>query len=50
MIVDYSGRAVAKGKLSPGATTIQTTNLVNGMYIIQFSNGQHQYAEKLMKQ
>jgi hypothetical protein len=50
MIVDYSGRAVAKGKLSPGATTIQTTNLVNGMYIIQFSNGQQQYAEKLMKQ
>ncbi|MGZ3922728.1 MAG: zinc-dependent metalloprotease [Flavisolibacter sp.] len=50
MLVDYSGRTVARGILSPGATTIQTSNLVNGMYIIQFSNGQQQYAEKFMKQ
>ena len=50
IIVDYSGRTVAKGMVSPGLSTIQTTNLVNGMYIMQFSNGQQQYAEKLMKQ
>jgi hypothetical protein len=41
---------VAKGNLAQGATTISTSNLGNGMYIMQFNNGQQQYAEKFMKQ
>jgi hypothetical protein len=49
-IVDYSGRAVAKGNLLEGINNITTANLGSGMYMIQFSNGQEQYAEKIMKQ
>lgn len=49
-VVDYSGRSVAKGTLVQGVNNISTSNLGNGMYIIQFSNGQEQYAEKFMKQ
>jgi hypothetical protein len=49
-MVDYSGRAVAKGNLVQGVNTIVTSNLSDGMYIIQFRNGQEQYAEKFMKQ
>lgn len=49
-IVDYSGRSVRKGKLAQGTNSISTFELNNGMYIIQFSNGQDQYAEKFMKQ
>ena len=49
-IIDYSGRLVAKGNLMQGANTVPTSNFENGMYIIQFSNGQEQYASKFMKQ
>lgn len=49
-VVDYSGRTVAKGTLVQGINNINTSDLVSGMYIIQFSNGQEQYAEKFMKQ
>jgi hypothetical protein len=49
-IVDYSGRSVSKGNLVQGANHISTFELTNGMYIIQFSNGQEQYTEKFMKQ
>ncbi|HTM91675.1 MAG TPA: T9SS type A sorting domain-containing protein [Flavisolibacter sp.] len=49
-VVDYSGRTVAKGNLVQGLNSISTDNLSNGMYVIQFSNGQEQYAEKFMKQ
>jgi hypothetical protein len=49
-VVDYSGRTVSKGNLVQGINTVNTHELSNGMYIIQFSNGQEQYAEKFMKQ
>jgi hypothetical protein len=49
-VVDFSGRTIAKGNLAQGTNTIATSNLGNGMYIIQFSNGQERYAEKFMKQ
>ena len=49
-VVDYSGRMVAKGNLLQGNNSIVTSNLSNGMYIVQFNNGQEQYAEKFMKQ
>lgn len=49
-IVDYSGRTVLKGKLLQGMNQINTMSLSNGMYLIQFSNGQEQYVEKFMKE
>lgn len=49
-IVDYSGRTVSKGSLVQGMNIVNIASLVNGMYIVQFTNGQQQYAEKLMKQ
>lgn len=49
-IVDYSGRLVAKGNLIQGANMVSVSNFENGMYIIQFSNGQEQYASKFLKQ
>jgi len=49
-IVDYSGRTINKGKLVQGTNAISTFALGSGMYIIQFSNGQEEYAEKFMKQ
>lgn len=49
-VIDYSGRTVAKGNLVQGFNSIATYELNKGMYILQFSNGQEQYAEKFMKQ
>ena len=49
-VVDFSGRSVAKGNLVQGVNNISTAGFGNGMYIIKFSNGQDQYAEKFMKQ
>jgi hypothetical protein len=49
-IIDYSGKAMNKGNLVQGMNTISTLNLGDGMYIIQFSNGQEQFVEKFMKQ
>jgi len=50
VIVDYSGRSVVKGSVGQGANNISTSNLSNGMFVIQFSNGQQQFVEKFMKQ
>ena len=49
-VIDFSGRAVAKGNLVQGLNNISTSGLGNGMYIIKYSNGIEQYAEKFMKQ
>lgn len=49
-LIDYSGKTVARGRLSAGINGITTTVLTNGVYVIQFSNGQEQYVEKFMKQ
>lgn len=49
-IVDFSGRSIAQGNLVQGINNINTAGLGNGMYIIKFSNGADQYAEKFMKQ
>lgn len=50
IIVDYSGKVISKGNLAPGMNIISTSNFNNGMYIVQFSNGQEQFAEKFMRQ
>lgn len=49
-LVDYSGRTISSGNLIQGLNNINTSGLGNGMYIIKFSNGQDQFAEKFMKQ
>jgi hypothetical protein len=49
-IIDYSGRTIVKGDVIEGINIINTYEFSNGMYIIQFSNGREQYAEKFMKQ
>lgn len=49
-ITDYSGRTVAKGIATKGASAIQVGNITNGAYLIVFSNGQDQYVEKFIKQ
>lgn len=48
-IYDYSGRMVAKGLLIPGINSIETNLFTNGLYLIQFFNGQEMYTEKFMK-
>lgn len=48
-IVDFNGRSIAAGKLVQGVNRIPAS-MNSGMYIIQFSNGSEQYAEKFMKQ
>ena len=49
-ITDYSGRMISKGKLTQGYNTIATSGLMNGMYLIYFSNETGQFTEKFMKQ
>lgn len=49
-ITDYSGRTVAKGTASRGASALPVANITNGSYLIVFSNGQDQYVEKFIKQ
>ena len=50
LVIDNSGRTISKGNLVQGTNSVTTSDLSNGMYIIQFSNGQEEYAEKFMKQ
>ena len=50
VVIDYSGKTVAQGNIAQGQNNINVTNLGNGMYVIQFSNGQDRYAEKFMKE
>jgi hypothetical protein len=49
-VADYSGRAVAKGVATQGASSIPVSHLTNGSYLIMFSNGRDQYVEKFIKQ
>lgn len=50
IINDYSGRILAKGALTQGASSINVSNLAGGSYLIRFTNGQDQYVEKFIKQ
>ena len=49
-ISDYNGRMIAKGFLTTGMNQINTSSLVNGMYIIRYEHEQELYTEKFMKQ
>jgi hypothetical protein len=50
VIFDMNGKILKKGKLSNGMNAISAAGMINGMYIIRFSNGINQWTEKLAKQ
>lgn len=50
VLIDVNGRTLSSGKLVQGINYIHTSNLSNGMYLIQFSNGQDQFVERFVKQ
>ena len=47
---DLSGRVISKGQLSNGMNLINPAGLINGMYMIRFSNAEQQWTDKLVKQ
>ncbi len=49
-LFDLNGKMLNKGKLENGMNTILTTGMVNGMYLIRFTDGDQQWTEKLVKQ
>lgn len=49
-VYEYSGRAVANGNLNNGLNIINTGALTGGMYLVRFSNGIEQTADKFVKQ
>ncbi len=50
LVFDHHGTVMKKGKLVPGINTINSATFSNGIYLIQFSNGQQTGTEKFMKQ
>jgi hypothetical protein len=49
-IFDMNGKMLQKGKLSNGMNTISGGGMINGMYLLRFSDGNDQWTEKLVKQ
>ena len=49
-IFDMNGKVLKKGKLSNGMNTISAGGMINGMYLLRFSDGNDQWTEKLVKQ
>ncbi|MFI5187829.1 MAG: zinc-dependent metalloprotease [Chitinophagales bacterium] len=49
-LIDLNGKILNRGKLSNGMNTISVSDFINGMYLIRFSNGDHRWTEKLVKQ
>jgi hypothetical protein len=49
-IYNFNGNIVNKGKLINGENMINAGGLISGMYIIRFSNNEHQWMEKLVRQ
>lgn len=49
-VYDFNGKTLVEGKLSKGSNIIAPVNMVNGMYLIRFTNGTDQWIEKLVRQ
>ncbi len=49
-INDFNGKTVSKGQIVSGSTSINTSYLSSGTYILRFANGDDQYVEKFVKQ
>ncbi|HEX7845724.1 MAG TPA: zinc-dependent metalloprotease [Chitinophagaceae bacterium] len=50
VIHDMSGRAISQGQLSNGTNIINAGRLINGMYMIRFTDEDQQWTDKLIKQ
>lgn len=50
LLHDLNGRTIAKGQLNSGINTVNAGGLVNGMYIIRFTDGDQQWTDKLIRQ
>jgi hypothetical protein len=49
-ICDMNGKILRQGRLSNGMNSIAVDKMINGMYLIRFSDGNDQWTEKLVKQ
>ena len=48
IVTDMLGKVTAQGRMIAGLNTINTANLENGMYLLNFTNGVNTYVEKFM--
>jgi hypothetical protein len=49
-LFDLNGKVLNKGKLANGMNTINADRMINGIYLIRFTDGGQQWTEKLVKQ
>jgi hypothetical protein len=49
-LFDLNGKVLNKGKLANGMNSINTNGMINGVYVIRFTDGGQQWSEKLVKQ
>jgi len=49
-LIDQKGRVLSKGTITKGFSSINTGNLVSGIYVVTFANGHEQWNEKIVKQ
>jgi hypothetical protein len=49
-VTDLGGRTMAKGKILQGVNVLDLSGFTKGLYLIHYSNGSEQSAEKFMKQ
>lgn len=50
MLHDMSGRTISRGQLSNGTNIISASGLINGMYMIRFTDSEQQWTDKFIKQ
>jgi hypothetical protein len=50
IVFDVNGKLLNKGKLTNGMNTISANEFVKGMYLLRFTDGQQEWAEKIVKQ
>jgi hypothetical protein len=48
-VIDQNGRMLSKGNIEKGYSTINTSIVTTGIYIIRFTDGQQQWSEKFIK-
>lgn len=49
-IIDMNGKMIRSGRLSNGVNTIQSGDILPGMYFIRFNDNTQQWTDKLVKQ
>lgn len=47
---DLNGRTISKGQLTAGMNTVNAAGMINGMYVIRFTDGDQQWTDKLIRQ